>query len=147
MFRLFCILILFLAAAWDVRTLEIPDMACAALLGTELIRLSSAEIEEGLPAAGAVWLCYLLCLAVSSALKRPAPIGAGDIRLLSILALELGCGGLFTLFAVSGVLAGTVAAVLLIMKKVSAGSEIPFAPFIAAAYALMETGLVRSSLF
>ena len=48
-----------------------------------------------------------------------------------------------TLFAVSGLLAGAAAAVLLILKKVSAGSEIPFAPFIAAGYALMCSGLVR----
>ena len=147
MFRLFCVLILFLTAAWDIRTLEIPDISCAALLGTELIRLSAAEVEEGLPAAALVWLCYLSCLAVSSALNRPAPIGAGDIRILSILALQLGTEGTFILFAVSGVLAGAAAAVFLILKKVSAGSEIPFAPFIAAAYALTELGLVRFSFF
>ena len=142
MYRLFCILILILTAAWDMRTLEIPDVSCVALLGTVVIWTPPEDIEKGVPAACLVWLCYLLSLAVSSALKRPAPIGAGDIRLLSILALQLGTLGAAALFAVSGVLAGAAAAVLLAIKKVSAKSEIPFAPFIAAGYALICAGLV-----
>ncbi len=143
MYRLFCILILTLTAAWDIRTLEIPDISCAALLGTVVIWTPPEEIEAGVPAACLVWMCYLLSLAASSALKRPAPIGAGDIRLFSILALQLGTQGIMTLFAISGLLAGAAAAVLLVLKKVSAGSEIPFAPFIAAGYALMCAGFVR----
>ena len=143
MYRLFCILILSLTAVRDIRTMEIPDISCAALLGTVIIWTPPGEIEASLPAALLVWICYLLSLAASSALKRPAPIGAGDIRLFSILALQLGTRGIMTLFAVSGLLAGAAAAVLLILKKVSAGSEIPFAPFIAAGYALMCSGLVR----
>ena len=123
--------------------MEIPDISCAALLGTVIIWTPPGEIEAGLPAALLVWICYLLSLAASSALKRPAPIGAGDIRLFSILALQLGTRGIMTLFAVSGLLAGAGAAELRILVTGSAGGELPLAAIIAAGYVLMCSGLVR----
>lgn len=131
-------LILILTAAWDIRTMEIPDISCAALFGTVMIWTGPDGMLDGIPAAGLVWLCYLMSMALSALLKRPAPIGAGDIKIFSILALRLGTGGIMALFALSGLLAGAAAAVLLALKKVSAESEIPFAPFIAAAYVLMD---------
>ena len=137
MFRLFCLLILAATAVYDAERLEVPDVSCAALLGTAVICTPADTLAENCVAAAGVWAVYLAVRALCSALKSRGPMGMGDIKLLSILALMMGASGCFRLFAVAGILSGLAAALLIAIKKAEAGSEIAFVPFMAAAYALM----------
>ena len=137
MFRLLCFLILAAAAVYDAERLEVPDVSCAALLGMAVISTPVEDLENNCIAAAGVWAVYLAVRALCYALKSRVPMGMGDIRLLSILALMMGASGCFRLFAISGILSGLAAALLIAIKKAEAGSEIAFVPFMAAAYALM----------
>ncbi len=137
MFRLFCLSILAATAVYDAEKLEVPDVSCASLLGMAVIATPSDELLANSVAAACVWAVYLAVRALCSILKSRVPMGMGDIKLLSILALSMGAAGCFRLFAISGVLSGLAAAALVAMKKAEAGSEIAFVPFMAAAYALM----------
>ena len=136
MIRYFYLIILVLIAHYDVKTLEINDKFLTLLAGSIIIWTPSAELEGNLPAAAAVWILFAAACVISSLAGRYAPIGMGDIKLFSLLALSH--GGLFTMmiFCASGFFSGIFAAALLLMKKASKDSEIPFAPFIAAGYAI-----------
>ena len=137
MFRLFCLLVLSVTAVYDAARLEIPALSCAMLLGTAVVSTPPDTLMQNASAAGCVWAAYLALRVLCSVARSPVPIGMGDIKLLSILALMLGALDCFRLFAASGLLSGAAAAALLIFRKAGAKSEIPFAPFIAAGYALL----------
>ncbi|MBO4861813.1 MAG: hypothetical protein J5535_02810 [Firmicutes bacterium] len=137
MLRLFCLMILAATAVYDAARLEIPAVSCALLLGTAVVCTSADQLVDNTAAAGAVWAVYASVRALCSRAGSDVPIGMGDIKLLSILALMLGASDCFRLFAVSGILSGIAAAVLLIFKRAEAKTQIAFAPFIAAAYALL----------
>lgn len=137
MFRLFCLLILAATAVYDAARLEIPALSCALLCGTAVICTPPDALAQNTAAAACVWAVYLAVRALCSAAKSPVPIGMGDIKLLSILALMLGALDCFRLLAASGILSGIAAAALLVFGKADAKSEMPFAPFIAAGYALL----------
>ena len=135
MIRCFYLIILVFIAYYDAKTLEINDKFFTLLSGSIVIWTPSAEIEKNLPAAAAVWVLFAVSALISVFAGRDAPIGMGDIRILSVLAASH--GGLFTMmvFCASGFFSGIFAAVLLLLKKASKDSELPFAPFIAAGYA------------
>ena len=135
MVRIFCAAVLFALSAADIRTLEVPTAGLAALLGTVIIWVPPEEMAENLPACLLAVGCYLLTALICMFLKRPAPFGMGDAAVFGILALQLGMAGLFSVFALSGILAGFAAAVLLLLKKVRTDSQLPYVPFIAASYA------------
>ena len=137
MFRLFCLSVLTATAVYDASMLEIPELSNAVLLGTAVICTPPDTLMQNASAAACVWAVYLALRALCIVLKSPVPIGMGDIKLLSILALMLGALDCFRLLAASGLLSGAAAAVLLMFRKAGAKSEIPFAPFIAAGYALL----------
>ena len=137
MFRLFCMAVLGYTAFYDARRLEIPALSCALLLGTAVVWTSPDQLVFNTGTSAAVWACYLFLRAVCGMVRSPVPIGMGDIKLLSILALMLGAIDCLRLLAASGLLSGAAAAVLLISGKANAKSQIPFAPFIAAGYALL----------
>ena len=135
MVRIFCAAVLFVLSAADIKNLEVPAAGLAALLGTVLIWVPADEMAGNLPACVLVWVCYLSTALLCGLLKRPEPFGTGDAAIFGILALQLGTAGLFSVFALSGILAGFAAAVLLLIKKVQAESRIPYVPFIALSYA------------
>ena len=137
MFRLFCMTVLAGTAVYDSARLEVPDLSCALLLGIAVISTPADILAENCAAAAAVWTVYFCVRALCSALKSRVPIGMGDIKLISILALMTGASDCLRLLAAAGILSGLAAAVLLATKKAEAKSEIAFVPFIAAAYALM----------
>ena len=137
MFRLFCILVLSATAVYDVRKLEIPALSYVLLAGAAVIFTPPDILAENVPAAAAVWVAYLALRASCSIAKRSVPIGMGDIKLLSILALMLGALDCLRLIAAAGLFSGAAAAALLLLKKADAKSEMAFAPFIAAGYVLI----------
>ena len=135
MFRFFIIIILAAIAFYDAKTLEINDKFLSLLFTAVIILTPSDTILANLPAAAGPWVFYLLTAVICSFTGSMPPIGMGDIKLLSVLALCEGTAGIMTVFCSAGLISGVYSAVLLIMKKTEKGSEIPFAPFIAAAYA------------
>ena len=137
MFRLFCMAVLCFTAFYDARRLEIPPLSCVLLRGTAVVCTAPDQLADNSAVSAAVWAVYLFIRAVCSIAGSPVPVGVGDIKLLSILALMLGAVDCLRLLAVSGILSGAAAAVLLVFRKADTKSEIPFAPFIAAGYALL----------
>ena len=137
MFRLFCLIVLAAASVYDVRHLEIPDCACALLLGTAVIWTPSGELCGNIPSAAVIWLAYLALHLACGLAGSPVPIGMGDIKLLSVLSLQLGALESFKLFAAAGMLSGFAAAYLLLFRRAGPKTEMAFAPFISAAYALI----------
>ena len=136
MFRLFCIAVLVLLSVIDIVSLTVPDAAVVMLVCAALIWIPADSLISAVPAAVAVLgVCFLTAL-LCRALKRPAPFGMGDAKLLSALSLGLCATELMQLIAAAGVLAGVYAALLLALKKAGPKSQIPFVPFIAAGYAL-----------
>ena len=136
MVRIFCAALLAALSAADIKKLEIPAAGLAALLGIVIVWVPPEDIAGNLPACMLVWACFLLTAFICGLLERPAPFGMGDAAVFGILALQLGTAGLFSVFALSGILAGIAAAVLLLLKKVRADSQIPYVPFIAVSYAV-----------
>ena len=135
MVRIFCAALLFVLSAYDIKKFEVPSAGLAALLGTVIIWVPPEDMAGNLPACLIVIACSLLTAVLCMILKRPAPFGMGDAAVFGILALQLGTAGLFSVFALSGLLAGFAAAALLLIKKVHAKSQIPYVPFIALSYA------------
>jgi len=137
-FRLFCFLILLMLSAVDIKTLSVPDAGIALLLGASVIWLPSEDILSSLPLAAALWAAFALSALICSALKSSVPIGMGDIKLISVLILGMDMYSVLRMAAAAGLLSGIFAALLLALKKASPRSEIPFVPFITAAYAAVS---------
>ena len=137
MFRLFCAIILAATAVYDARRLEIPPLSCALLAGIAVICTDAERLVENTAAAAAVWAVYVCARALSGLAGSDAPVGMGDIKLLSILALMLGASDCFRLVAAAGILSGIAAAALLLFRRADAKTQIAFAPFIFAGYALL----------
>ena len=136
MFRLFCIALLVILSVIDIVSLTVPDAAVFMLLGAAVIWIPSEDLLDSVPAAAAILGAYLLTVLVCGALKRSAPFGMGDAKLLCAISLGLGIPEMLRLFAAAGLLSGIFAAVLLLLKKAKPGSQMPFVPFIALGYAL-----------
>ena len=134
MIRVLYFIILVFTAVYDAKTLEINDKFLTLIFGCEIIWTPTDIIEKNLPAAAAVWVLFAITVLISSLAGRDAPIGMGDIKLLSVLSIDLGGISTMMVFCAAGLLSGAYAAVLLLLKKTSKDSEIPFAPFIAAGY-------------
>ena len=136
MFRCFLFIILVIIAYYDAKTLEINDKFLTLFFGTTIVFTSSKTILENLPSAAMIWFLFAISALFSSLFGRDVPIGMGDIKLLSIMCLNLGGLPVALIFAAAGFLSGIYAAVLLVLKKAGRGSEIPFAPFIAAGFGI-----------
>ena len=136
MVRIFCAVLLLALSAADIKKLEVPAAGLAALLGIVIVWVPPEDMAANLPACLLVWACFLLTAFICSLLERPTPFGMGDAAVFGILALQLGTSGLFSVFALSGLLAGFAAAVLLLLKRVRHDSQLPYVPFIAASYAV-----------
>ncbi len=120
----------------DIVSLTVPDAAVVILVCAALIWMPADSLISAVPAAAAILGVCLLTGLLCRALKRPAPFGMGDAKLLGALSLGLCTTELMQLIAAAGVLAGVYAALLLAFKKAGPKSQIPFVPFIAAGYAL-----------
>ena len=137
MIRVLYFIILVFIAIYDAKTLEINDKFLSLLFCCAVIWTPADIIENNLPAAAAVWVLFAAAALISSLAHRDAPIGMGDIKLLSVLALSHGGISAMMVFCAAGLFSGAFAAILILLKKASGDSEIPFAPFIAAGYAVL----------
>ena len=135
----FTIAVLLFASAEDLKNFQIPDV-CSVLI----IALSGKfRIRAGLIMA-ALWLVMIIFV---SLFNLPVPIGMGDAKLFTALAVSFGLVFSFYTFAFASILSGVFAVFLILRAKYSAKETpefIPFAPFITAGFVL--TVLCRAFL-
>ena len=118
----------------DIKRLVIPDICILLMLPAAFFFRS--PWRGRLIAALAVWTAFFLIAAVSALLKSEMPMGMGDIKLFSAIALISGPAGLAASGILSSLTGGIYAAILLALKKVQKKDQIAFGPFIAVSYAL-----------
>lgn len=124
----------------DVRHRRLPDaltlpsyLVALALLGIAALttRNGGHHILIALIGLAAAWLLFFI-----QALIYPAGIGWGDVKLSGLLGLYLGWLGVRQLVAglfLGYLLAAAVGIVLLITRKATRKSQVPFGPFLLAA--------------
>ena len=96
--------------------------------------ITSEGLALRLAGAAFIWTLFGLAAALSAAFKSPAPVGMGDIKLLSVISLISGPAALFFTACCGSLLCGLSAALLLALKKLTKKDRIAFGPFIAVAY-------------
>lgn len=132
--KFWILILLVIICIYDIRHLVIPDVCILLMLPAALA--SSKDWEVRMAAALVVWTAFLLIAAVSALLKKQSPIGMGDIKLFSVIALISGPRGLSASLLVSSLTGGTFSAILLVLRKVQKKDQIAFGPFIAIGYAV-----------
>ncbi|MER5890418.1 A24 family peptidase [Streptomyces sp. NPDC001941] len=127
-----------LLAAVDLTVHRLPDQLTLPLAGGAAVLLGGAALLPG--AAGSWWTALLGGLALGAAyfvlfLINPNGMGFGDVKLALPLGVALGWYGWEVLFvgAFAGFLFGAVYGVgLMLLRRASRKSAIPFGPFMAA---------------
>lgn len=125
----------------DFHSRKIPNrlivilLCCFPLLSAAEL-LSAPEqcltvLAGGLLGGGVMFGVLLICRLISH-----GGIGYGDIKLVGASGCLLGLYGTFSLLLCGVLLGSLAAAVLLITKKATIKDGIPFAPFLAAGYAV-----------
>lgn len=119
----------------DVVTLPAVPVALVALVAGLNPLVPPADLPLAL--AGAVGIPVLL--AVLAIPFGSGAIGQGDLKLLVSVGLLAGAGRLFAGLLVAGVVAGVVVGVLLLARRVTLRTYVPFGPFLiaGAAWALL----------
>lgn len=119
----------------DVVTLPAIPVALVALVAGLNPLVPPADLPLAL--AGAVGIPVLL--AVLAIPFGSGAIGQGDLKLLVSVGLLAGAGRLFAGLLVAGVVAGVVVGVLLLARRVTLRTYVPFGPFLiaGAAWALL----------
>lgn len=135
MFRHFFIFVLLISASVnDVKSLQIPDKYPVLIA---LINLFSCKVffSHGLAPFGLHFITALFC----AALKKTMPLGFGDIKLFGALGLGLDLEKILFLSCSSFFLSGLFSLFYVVFSEAEDKfhKEIPFAPFICAAYALL----------
>lgn len=131
--KIWILIILIIICIVDIKQMIIPDICILLILPAALF--SEGPWRSRISAAAVVWAAFLLLAVISALLKGPTPIGMGDIKLFSAIALISGPSGLAASAVMSSLLGGTFAAVLLTFKKAQKKDQIAFGPFIAIGYA------------
>jgi leader peptidase (prepilin peptidase) / N-methyltransferase len=137
----------------DARCRRLPDALTLPAYPAGLVLLGIAALTsagggrhylEALAGMAAAWLLFAV-----QALAYPAGVGWGDVKLSGVIGLYLGWLGIGPL--VAGVFAGYLLAAvtgagLLIARRASRGSPIPFGPFLLAGalLAILLSGVVGS---
>lgn len=121
-------------ALFDMKELRIPDPLI-------LFMLPAAAVFPGNPperilSAAAVWAGFALIAAVSALFGARIPIGMGDIKLFSAIALIAGPRTLLRTLCLSSLLAGAFSAATVIAGALTKNKKdrIAFGPFISIAF-------------
>lgn len=138
---LICLICLLGASAFDYREHRIPNVFSAVIAISAIVLLGAgvvlgqknavAYITTGVVAAVA---CGLI-LVVSAAITKQG-IGAGDIKLICSIALMAGVYTVMGMLFIGVVLCSVYAIIVLLLKKKSASSAVPFGPFLLFGYVL-----------
>lgn len=126
---------LFIISWIDWKSKRIPNGILKGLLATRLVILAMewrAFSEFGMPlllsAVGGMLLgggMFMLCYLVSR-----GGIGAGDVKLFTVIGCFVGSGTILTLTFLSVVVSAAYSIIMLVLKKTALKEEIPFAPFV-----------------
>lgn len=127
------ICLLLVLAVVDLRTMLLPDKYMVILLVASLMfaylniptypfTYSLAAAGMGAGFLGLIWL-----------VTRGQGIGLGDVKLMVPVGLLLGLSGTITTLFVAFMLGGIVGTYLLLMKRATAKTAVPFGPFLAGA--------------
>lgn len=128
---------LLLLAVIDAREKIIPNSALAMLAGFRMVLLigdvfvfpelaAEIMISAGAGLAGG----GILFLAASAAVRKG--LGMGDVKLVAVMGFYLGFKALMSSLIIILTLTALAGTGLLLFKKISLKSELPFAPFAAA---------------
>lgn len=133
------ILMVFLAAHTDLKTLKIPNALNATLAVGNLFLFVVFPLLQG--ERGVALSHALSGLTGFLALLVPAVIVgfqmAGDIKLVGAFALALNPLGTVLFLGVSVLLNGLVNGTLIALKRKTAKQVVPFAPFFALSFAIL----------
>ncbi|TSC72845.1 MAG: leader peptidase (prepilin peptidase) / N-methyltransferase [Parcubacteria group bacterium Gr01-1014_38] len=131
----------------DLRTLQLPDSLVAATAVVGALRSLALQHppfpDAVLGGSVGLFLIGLLALlpwrrAINGADRAPTTaMGLGDAKLAGAMGLTLGLQGLLAALLVAFVAGGLVAGLLLLSKRATLKSRIPFGPFLAGATALL----------
>lgn len=137
----FVVLVLLLATDLDQRLL--PDVvtlpAIPIALAVDLLSLNPFVGQADLPVAIAGAILIPLLLAILAIPFGAGAIGTGDLKLLVSVGLLAGPFGIVATTIDGGLLAGVVVVVLLVARRITLKTYIPFGPFliIGAAWAIL----------
>lgn len=138
---LVCLLCLLGAACFDYREHRIPNVFPATLTIAAVVLLGAGVLsgQEGAVAyittgVVAAVICGLI-LAVAAVITKQG-IGAGDIKLICAVALIAGVYTVVGILFFGSILCSIFAGVVLLFKKKSIGSAVPFGPFLLFGYML-----------
>lgn len=119
----------------DLTTLRLPNVLVGPLYPVILVLLTVSAASSGgwarlgrASAAGGILFAVYFALA----LIRPSGLGLGDVKLAGLLGMFLGWLGWSTLLAGSAagfLLAGLVAATLVVIRRADRRTEFPFGPW------------------
>ncbi len=142
--------ILLALAVTDLQTMLLPDVLVGVLAGVGAVMSARAGSPglQGSIAGGAVGVAALGLIAVVPwhVVRRrtmphapspgpPAAMGFGDIKLAGALGVMLGPWALVTALFLAFVAGGLVGALLVLTRRASLSSRVPFGPFLAGAAA------------
>lgn len=130
----------------DLRTFILPDFLIVALSVAVIIHHAVAVAPTPTSQYGGVLVGggFLLVLWLAT---RGAGIGFGDVKLLIPLGLLFGVSGVIPLLFGAFMLGGLLGAVLLVLKKATPKTAIPFGPFLAGMAMLLLVYPNIASLF
>lgn len=138
---LICLLCMIGAAAFDYRERRIPNIFPATMAISAIVLLVAGVVlgQEGAVAyittgVVAAVICGLILVASAAVTKQG--IGAGDIKLICAMALIAGVYAVMGTLFFGVVLCSVYAIFVLLIKKKTASSAVPFAPFLLFGYVL-----------
>lgn len=119
---------LLLASLYDARSGLLPDLFTGIIFaGALIIRLHESALMSGLIGflIGAGWFGW------QWAVSRGKAVGSGDILLAGALGVALGVAGTVTMLVASYITGAIIATVLIVTRRATRTSRIPFGPFLA----------------
>jgi leader peptidase (prepilin peptidase)/N-methyltransferase len=122
-----------LAALNDIKNRTIsPKLTIPALfIGTGIMTVTG-RVAEGSAGATAAFVLMILLVFISR-----HQIGGGDVMLMTVTGMYVGIAALFSILFGAVILAGVYSLSLIFTKRAGKKTEIPFAPFILTATAVM----------
>lgn len=119
-----CVLVSFT----DIKHRHIPNVVILLLLVSQLTILACHSGVDGF--LNVIWCIVVLVIAMLISILSKGQMGMGDVKLLSIICLTIGIAGLFWVFITALALSFLCGMYLMLSKKMSIKTEMPFAPFI-----------------
>jgi len=133
---LLIITVLIALSVTDLRFWTLPDTLVSALAVLALIKTFVLG-EPGFSSSLIGGIAGLLSLGIVVVLSRGKAMGMGDVKLAGAMGLLFGWPQLLLALIIAFVLGGAFGAMLILLKKATAKSAIPFGPFLTFATVLL----------